>query len=119
MSEIPYKLSRFIEKCQGAAMDENNGDHKPTYRGQLDAIADGCQRLYAVGEQFIATLGPVDLARCRALYKLKHGNTYGVDDLVDIRIGKHSMIIPTYIALVEEMRALVEVLDIEAKRSAH
>ncbi len=104
---LPYALTRYITDQQRYSADANHADHKPFSQGEADEIHDRCVARWQKGEALIAEVNrdaPDDLNRCLRLYNSKH--QYGSYDLVESRILGKVVLVPRYVALLEEMRRL-------------
>lgn len=109
----PYELDRYISRQQQCAANANNADHRPTYQAEMDEIVKSCSALYERGLRFIETIPKEDLERCRKLFAHKAGREvfdYECNGLGEFRIDKQDLLIPRYVALIEEVRKLKDVL---------
>lgn len=102
----PRVLESYIVKAHSRAMEGNQADHRPTYRAELDQIEKECEQNYKRGLRFLAAVSADDRARCRRLYEHQHGNTYGADELEEVRISRETLLIPRYVGLITEVRKL-------------
>lgn len=109
MTERPYELSAYIREQQNITERANYGDHKPTYQIELNMIATRADILYESGKKVIESISADDLRRCRSLYVWR--SEYGADNLCTVVIGGVEVIVPAYFALIEEVRALLKILE--------
>lgn len=110
MADIPYELKRYIEEEQERAGEANACDHKPTYQGELDRIAEEAKKEFERGKKLLGTISEEDLARCRRLFASRGGAEYQATKLAQLYIGKKFVVVPRYVGLIEEVRKLREVL---------
>ena len=104
---IPYALQRLINDQQDWIRSGNTSDNKVTSNYELDKEKANCLVLYDVGETFIDTLDPNDVALCYKLFNYKYNTTSTA--LVKTAILGQRMIISNYISLIPEVYRLKEI----------
>jgi hypothetical protein len=101
---LPYELRRYIEQEHRSICDGNQADHRPTSQRELDSSTEACTRYYNRGVELMKEIGDKDLSACLRMYNTRHD--YRAYDLVLYRILGVWVIVPRYVTLIEEMRAL-------------
>ena len=111
MEELPYELAQYIAKGRETIREANHADFKPTFERELEAAAKTAKIRYELGLKFMAEIAEHDLARCKKLYTLRNGSSYGAEELCEIHVQAHGfVVVPQYVGMVEEVSALKKVL---------
>lgn len=105
MAERPQILDRFILQRQREASETNQCDHRSTFQAELDAVAKEYEELYERGLTLIGDISADDLNRCRKLCADRRG-TNGINDLCPSRIKGQQVLVPKYVAFIEEVEKL-------------
>ncbi|HEV7121533.1 MAG TPA: hypothetical protein VGN56_01750 [Candidatus Paceibacterota bacterium] len=110
MADRPPQLNQYILRKQREATEGNQADHRPTFQTQLNTIAKDSTELYTQGLALIASIPATDLERCRKLCAARQGNSFGLDELIQARIKDRRVVVPKYVALIDEVENLKEIL---------
>lgn len=99
-------IKGYIADALDGITEANSVEHRPTRQAELDNEKEACTRMYLVGQEFMADLSQDDLGRCLRMERIR--NDYGADCLIQVKISEKWMIVPRYVACIEEMRKLRE-----------
>lgn len=109
MTHISYELSRYIANEQRITGEANACDHKPTYQSELDKVRADAIARYETGLRLMASMSEKEHERCRKLYRQR--KTYFEDELALFLIEREFVVVPKYVGLIKEVRALSKVFD--------